>query len=937
MFNKTFRKSALLAGSSALALSVAVAGAAQSQDTVSDDDDVEEIVVTGIRASIEDSLRMKRQSNSIVEAISAEDIGKLPDVSIADSLARLPGVTAQRVRGRAQQISIRGLGPDFSIALLNGREQVSAGNNRGIEFDQFPSELINTGVVYKTPDATLAATGVAGAVDLRTVRPLDYQNMRLNASAKYVINDNGKVNPDFSNKGYRLFGSYIDQNDDGTVGWSIGVTHQSNPTQYISRELKTNQFQTAQTPGGTYYPADNPRSGAVSRDFKRTSIAGALQFEPSERFGLTIDGFYSDFEDQGIFRGVETPIASWSGASVTDVSGSGTFADSATYDNVGVFLRTDTEANTAEIFSFGVNTFYQVSDRLKVTLDYSRSELDKSDIDYESYAGKASFILGSGDPTVLDTLTYTFPGNGQYTISPRLDYSTPGSVVLADPGGWGQVGFIKEPSIDDELEQIRAEAEYDLGTDIIDSIVVGALRTDRIKSFNSRENFIRVGSAFTNSEAPIPAGTVVGVTDSGSLGLNIVAYDPSSFLTDGTYVLEAANSVTWTVEEEITTLYAMANIDTDIGIPVRGNIGLQYVDVEQSSTGTLSGAGTQTLGDSYDHWLPSLNLSFEVAEDTFIRVAAAKTVTRPRLDQMTANQSLTVNNAVCADTLDANGDFVGAPGYAGPGPDGVVDTLVNLAPENGRSCFNYGGGNPELKPYESTSFDIAFEKYFGTDTAIALAFFHKDVDNWVVDQSIVQDATQPITQAGFGDILTAFPGTEQVGLGSSVNFESAKISGIEATVRAGLDRFLPFEGMGIEASYTYADASLADSNDNVIPIPGYSENIWSGAVYYDHAGWRGKLSARHRSGFLSEIALFDGSLSGANALGETILDAQIGYEFESGALEGFSFNIEAYNITNEPFRTVNDLDGPNNGGTDTFVSRYEQYGRTFSFTIAKSF
>ena len=129
-----------------------------------DDDEarLNTVKVSGIRGSIQNSLNTKKNETSIVEAISAEDIGKLPDLSIADSLARLPGVTAQRVRGRSQQISIRGLGPDFSLALWNGREVVSAGNNRGVEFDQFPSELVAQGVVYKTPDARLAATGIAG-------------------------------------------------------------------------------------------------------------------------------------------------------------------------------------------------------------------------------------------------------------------------------------------------------------------------------------------------------------------------------------------------------------------------------------------------------------------------------------------------------------------------------------------------------------------------------------------------------------------------------------------------------------------------------------------------------------------------------------------------------------------------------------------------------
>ena len=132
------------------------------------------VVVTGIRGGIERAIDIKKNATSIVEAVSAEDIGKLPDVSIAESIARLPGLAAQRVAGRAQVISVRGLSPDFATTLLNGRELVSTGDNRSVEFDQYPSELMAGVTVYKTPDAALVGQGLSGTLDMRTVRPLDY-------------------------------------------------------------------------------------------------------------------------------------------------------------------------------------------------------------------------------------------------------------------------------------------------------------------------------------------------------------------------------------------------------------------------------------------------------------------------------------------------------------------------------------------------------------------------------------------------------------------------------------------------------------------------------------------------------------------------------------------------------------------------------------------
>jgi len=907
----------LLLGTATIALLMsATPTLAQDVDSAIAEDDV--IIATGIRQSIQQSLDLKRDSSSIIEAITAEDIGKLPDVSIADSLARLPGVTAQRVRGRAQQISIRGLGPDFSIALLNGREQVSASNNRGIEFDVFPSELIAQGVVYKTPDAKLATFGVAGAVDLRTVKPLDYTSSQLNVSGKYVINDSGRLNPDFSDQGYRLFGSYIDQNDSGTLGWAIGVTNQSNPTQYVSRELKTNQFQTAQLPDGTYYAADNPRSGVVSRDFERTSVAGTLQFEPDDTFALTIDGFYSDFEDTGIFRGVETPIAGWSGAALAGSSGSGDFVDSAVYSPVGAILRTDTEGSTAEIYSIGANLSVNITEKLRFTTDVSTSNLDKSDIDYESYAGTGQGILfgpNAANPALRGALAYTTPTSGEYTINSEIDYSNPRNVVLTDPGGWGQVGFVKEPQIDDELNQIRFEADYDLDTDFIDGISAGVLFTDREKTFDSNEAFLREGGAFNNGVANAP--TFIGVTNTGSLNFPIAAYDPTDLRTNGTYRVDPTGGVQWQVKEEIVTAYAQLAINAELGnIPVRGNIGAQYVDVTQESS-----TGSGNLSDSYGDFLPSANLSFEVMEDGFLRLGAARSVTRPRMDQLRATGALTLNTTACPD---ANGDGVA---------ESVVPQFFN--PAQNQTCFGISGGNPFLRPYKSTSLDVSFEKYFSEGGAFTVAVFNKDIADYIVsDFELIEGGA--IVAPFLTGTAASTEGTSLIGLSGPVNVESASLRGVELALRLPLEDVSDIlQGFGVNAAYTYTDNEL-EFQGQTIAIPGYSKETFSGEVYYENNGWRARVNTRYRSGFLAEIQEFDGSLNGQQALSEFLVDAQLGYEFESGALEGFSFNIEAYNLTNEPFRTENDLDG-NGPGTATFVSRYEDYGRTFNFTVAKKF
>ena len=231
------RRTRLLGGAALGAVAaLTFTGTASAQDAPQDTPQetatqVEEVIVTGIRGSIESSIASKRENSSIVEVVTAEDIGKLPDVSIAESLARLPGLTAQRLDGRGQVISIRGLAPDFTTALLNGREQVSAGDNRGVEFDQYPSELLGSVLVYKTPDAALIGQGLAGTADLRTIRPLEYGRQAIALNARYEWNDYGALNSGTEDTGQRFSVSYIDQFMDDTLGVVLGYAHMSTPYQ----------------------------------------------------------------------------------------------------------------------------------------------------------------------------------------------------------------------------------------------------------------------------------------------------------------------------------------------------------------------------------------------------------------------------------------------------------------------------------------------------------------------------------------------------------------------------------------------------------------------------------------------------------------------------------------------------------------------------------
>ena len=161
---------------------------------IADTPDVQVVVISGIRRGIESAIATKKSSDQIMEAVSAEDLGKLPDSSIADSIARLPGLAAQRIDGRPSAISIRGLGPDYAGSVINGREVVSSGDGRAAEYDQFPSELVNQVLVYKTPDAALVGQGLSGTIDIRPAMPLDFRGRQISLNLRGEKNSYGKLN-----------------------------------------------------------------------------------------------------------------------------------------------------------------------------------------------------------------------------------------------------------------------------------------------------------------------------------------------------------------------------------------------------------------------------------------------------------------------------------------------------------------------------------------------------------------------------------------------------------------------------------------------------------------------------------------------------------------------------------------------------------------------
>ncbi len=850
------------------------------------------VVSSGIRRGIEDAIETKQNSTSIVEAISAEDIGKLPDTSIADSIARLPGLTAQRFGGRPQEINIRGFAGDFSTTLLNGREQVSLGNNRGVEFDQYPSELVNQVVVYKTPDASLVGQGLSGTVDLQTVRPLSFTERVV------AVNARGDMNDRDGDKRYgnRFSLSYIDQFADNTVGLALGYARLNNPQQGHQFEAWGYDGNTGILGGGKLYD--------IQDDNVRDGLMGVLEFKPNDSFHSTLDIFYSKFDKEQDKRGMEFGFNNSTGT-----------AQQFSFSNFRPVIRNDYNAQKDDLFAIGWRNELELNEYWTLRTDVSNSSARRDERILETYAGLPDAAPGT-------TGTATFNPEGYFDIDLGLDFGNPDILVLTDAGGWGQDGYIKDFEVKDELTSLRFDLNRSFDAGFVSSVDFGVNLTDRTKSRASNENFLCLQACNDQTEIPVPADLRRG-SGFGFAGVpGILGYDSLAAF-NSLYNLRSNNNTdiatkNWEVNEQVTTAYVQINIDTDLGsVPVRGNIGFQAVDVDQDSTGFETFPGNVignpvTGGAAYTDYLPSLNLSFGLPADQRVRVAAARQAARPRMDQMRANSNIEISRGL------SNNPITGAPN--------TIDPVTGQP----TAFWNRNGGNPELDPWLADAYDISYEKYFGGNRGyVSAAYFYKDLNTYIYDQVTLFDITQTsVNPANFPNN----PPPGNIGtFNQPVNGEGGELSGLEFAVSLPLDLlWQPLEGFGFVGSYSETDSEISPNGPGTTePLPGLSRYVSNMTLYYERYGFSVRGSRRHRSDFLGEVQGFGGDRSKIQFEGESVYDLQMGYTFQGGPLQDLSLLVQANNINNEPFRST--------FGTETQPRQYFDYGRTFLVGVSYRF
>ena len=917
-----FKPSILTLALTAAGLSSFATAAAQ-ENTIKKED-VEVIEVKGFRGSLVESINTKRFSTQVVESISAEDIGKLPDSSIAESIARLPGLTAQRLDGRASRVSVRGFSENESATTFNGREQVSIGDNRGVEFDLYPSEIMSGVTVYKTPNASLDAEGIAGVIDMQTVKPLSKGERVIMFNGQLEQTGFDKLNPDGNDSGYRGTISYIDQFADDTIGVAFAYNKMSSPNQ--EKRWNSWGYPEFEAAGEQYSILGGAKPYVRSSTLERDSAMFVLEAAPTDRLNMTFDALYVDFSDEKILRGIEVPFAWGQGtidASSAEIDESSGFITSAVTQGQRVVVRNDYEERNAELTQFGFNTKYDINDSWSLEFDASVSEVKRQIWSIESYSG-----TGRGDANgIADNIGYAFDGgNTGAQFSHELDYSDYDLIQLGGPLSWGassalndkygltgtayentaQDGFINAPEINDELQTLKLAASKALENEYFSKVSFGISYRDREKSKVSEGYYMTLKdfSLANPGMLAIPEQYREGSASLDFIGMgNMVAYDTNGLVNDGYYDLlqesltnQKHKTQSWTVQEEVIAVFAQLDINAEIGsIPVTGNIGARYVQTDQSSQGsaanTVNGLVVVTPTDvshDYSHFLPSINLSFAIDEEQTIRFGAAKTISRARLDEMNAS----INATYSQTQPDDNGNF-----------------------------WSISGGNPKLEPKEATGFDLSYENYFDAEGYFAAAFFYKDITQWIFD------GTYDVDMTGVADPSTGEIPATSTGTGSGkVNGGEGDLWGYELSLSLPFSVFHPsLEGFGLIASHTGVEQDLSDQNGNEYELPGLSDQIDSLTFYYEHSGFQARTSMRKRSDFKGDVYGLGFETTQVDIKGETIWDAQLGYDFSEGgfdSLAGLSVTFQVQNITEEPFVSLQ-------GDNDLQIRDYQDYGRTF--------
>ncbi len=797
---KKFRPNAIATAILASGLSVASNYTfAQETDNLSADaenDTIEKIEVRGFSTSLIKSLNQKRFSDTVSEQLSADDLGGLPDVSMADALTRLPGISAVRTGGQAAEINIRGLSGDFVFSTLNGREQVSTSGSRSIEFDQYPSELISSAAVYKSPKASLIEGGVAGTVELQTASPLSIdEDYKFSANVRGMYNDRAGEVSDATEFGSRLSFSFQTKFLDDTLGIALGYARLFQPsvsTQFVG--LANNR--TKNINGVDYNVSEGFEIQHQGGEETRNGYMAVVEWAPTENFILKADAFLSKFDSEEFARGfrvkLEADTASLNNPVILGDSVIGGTISRSRNNATRVELVNDDNQDFDEVASFGINAAWQATDNLSMSFDVSLSTAESD------FRNGLLWALVAEDATIADPV---FDTNVQisYLLNgldlPDVGFNQADAFSDLDRVMVSKYGIYPFQN-EDEVQAYRFDLKYELDNDFISSIEVGVRYSDR-EYANDRSVFeYGSDSSFSDLEPPLRLNSdiaqVVNWEGEYSFFPSYLSIDldkalnawfpqgiPQPVKTWGVGaagVLNAPDDVfprpdtAWSVAEsgkvfeDVLSAYMMANIDTEIGgIPVTGNIGVRRVESEQSSTVLERATRTEQMIDdagnivSVEVSAPELGAQ-NITDDAglvnnFYRPALLTDKYTDYLPSLNLNFKIAessqlrfaaakVMGRAPINRLFANArntvDVVTATRDEDTGEIVLSSPTAKLRGTNTNSPF--------LRPFYANQYDLSYEQYFEeTDGAFVAALFYKDIQSF-----IEQSTTDPYDFAANG-------------------------------------------------------------------------------------------------------------------------------------------------------------------------------------------
>ncbi|WP_250459278.1 TonB-dependent receptor [Microbulbifer litoralis] len=877
-------------------LAAASAGTLAQDTAATAGGSIEEVVVTGSYArSLEKAVDIKRDSVGFADAIVATDIADFPEQNLAEALQRMPGVTIERNKGLGSRVNVRALPSEFTFTSINGLATASGSGGRDVEFDMFASEIIQSVTVKKSPTAADEEGGIAGTVEITTARPFDYNERQLVVSAETAHNSISEENdPKFSFLASDTFGDWgalvsfsssertnrTDSNSGvdfrpsgrwlektGDAQWQADQT-----AEVLERDtgiVIDDRFDSDETSRVVFMNKVGDRAYLNSQE--KWGATAALQYQPSDSFGLTFDAMLGSFDNTED----EYDAAAYSASSISALEQVHDYDDT-TLSRYGITVLTDASyAATQHEFLSKEHVYETDYNQYSLSLDwtpgdwlingllgYSGAEklIDSSNLKHVAYAPSRTRYTDTGGETI--------PSDNPDTIDM---YNSPDSYLF-------ESYEVNLEEIQDDKYAAQLDVIRPLQLDFLPSLAqvqFGMRYTDKSKERNRGTNTVTGPSAgdsawagertLADSELTpvselVPGGSYLSESANAPQWSQISnAYARSTFRYDG-FGVDYADDQYYRVDEEVLSLYAMADFEFDLGqVPVFLNMGVRNVDTSvlsfgyhqiqnpDGSTG-YTAAPVSKKGD-YKELLPSLNLTAELADNLQFRAAASETMMRPALTDIAYKRTVSVSE------------------------------------------FKYFDGNPDLEPTYAEQWEMGLEWYPENGGLLAASYFEKEIEGVVREAltGVVEDVTKYNANG-------TIDGVYDFDVYQKVNGEGAyDISGVELIAQYPLGALHEaLQGFGINANYTILDSSLTGESDLDVPTPpeGLADKTWNFTAFYENDTFDARISYNYKDKYVERIER-DMYPVYRDAYGQ--VDMSLGYRIT----DNVKLTLEGINVTDE--------------------------------------